>query len=798
MQARSQAGPASVALAFATIHNQAVTNRKARPQTNFSSARGQTGARSKRDPGGPGERALSGRTDIFKPATKPYWVSQRERAATRDALIGVARDLVARDGEPALTLGAVADQAGMARATVYGFFSGRGELLRALQANMSAPEPQEAANAENDAADSDPSAAIWINCQPDLNDFLPENAVPDEESYETSPSAPETPPASVPPEQSSAPPHAGVEADTSEDWVVFEASPATPAPEIAAEPGGDAAELHPVAPEPDERRQPETAPEIHAAAEPAETTLTIPNAAESAEAPAANEPAEEGVPVAANAETVIALHAGQIPDAPAAAEPPQVEEPRPAAATSQQTAEEQLDVLAEQDERRRLQAAHLDEIAKRLILPESAIKDGTDAVIARLDTRIRVLEKSISGLETRQTAAEADGGRRLRPIADQVEQLIARAEGADTRQLKTVSELRLSIHQLETRLEALEAPQRGAVSGALCWAEPVAQTEPQIETAESETSDTQAASSGDDEAEEENSKHSYLSAVRSLAKEGARQAAERETMFEEERQTRRRRMVAAAGVAIVCLGVIGVLFVFHPGSHGISVAQSRPNPAAVHAARSATHMALAPLDRLSALAEKGDAPAELLVGLKYLEGGGNDMLAARWLARAADRGDAVAENALGALYQNGRGVSADLAKATHLYEAAAAQGNRHAMSNLAVLYAGAGGKMKDFAEAARWFQRSASLGYVDAQFNLAVLYERGDGVPQSLLDAYKWYTIAAASGDAVARTRADAIATQISPEELAAAQKAVVDFKPSALNRKVNDVPSLPEVLAAR
>jgi len=250
----------------------------------------------------------------------------------------------------------------------------------------------------------------------------------------------------------------------------------------------------------------------------------------------------------------------------------------------------------------------------------------------------------------------------------------------------------------------------------------------------------------------------------------------------------------AASVAILCLGVVGVLYLFHPGGHGVSAAQSKPVPLT----KTATHAPLAPLDRLSALAEKGNADAELLIGLKYLSAGGNDPSAARWLSRAAAQGDAVAENALGALYQNGRGVSADLTKAARLYEAAAAQGNRHAMSNLAVLYAGAGGEAKDMSEAARWFERSASLGYVDAQFNLAVLYERGDGVPQNLLDAYKWYAIAARSGDAVAGTRADAIATQISSDELAAAQHAVAEFKPQAPERKANDVPSLPQVLAVR
>ena len=120
------------------------------------------------------------------------------------------------------------------------------------------------------------------------------------------------------------------------------------------------------------------------------------------------------------------------------------------------------------------------------------------------------------------------------------------------------------------------------------------------------------------------------------------------------------------------------------------------------------------------------------------------------------------------------------------------------MSNLAVLYAGGAGAPANFAEASRWFERSASLGYVDAQFNLAVLYERGDGVPQSLLDAYKWYSIAAAAGDAIAKTRADAIATQVSPEELQAAGQAAAHFRPQPVVHVANDEPSMVQVLAAR
>ena len=688
---------------------------------------------------------MSVRTDIFKATTKPHWVSQRERAATREALIGVARGLVARNGETALTLGAVADEAGMARATVYGFFSGRGELLRAL---VQGSAPESVAEAPGPQDNDDPSAAIWVNYQPDLLALLPESI-----AAEDMPG----------PQPAPDPQAAAAEDDDSEDWIVYEAAP------VDAEPDDE----------------PQAAIE-----EPA------PDAAVAVEEPAVSEAkAEEPAEPAEPAERPSEAEAAAIDQAAATVAE---EEPAPAESAAA-LFQDPGDILAEQGERRRQHAAHLEEIAKRLILPESAIREGTDAVIARLDTRIRVLEKSISGLETRQAANETEAVRRLKPVSDEIEQLQSRADGADARQMKTVSELRLSIHHLETRMEALEGPRSAVSSATFARAEPVAPVEqPQTSLAEAPAPEMPDAAqveepSSDAASQSENTKHAYLTAVRGIAKEGARQAAEREAEFEEERARRRRRMMAAAAVAIISLGAAGALFVFHPGSHGVSQAQSKPAPV-VSPARSA----FAPLDRLSALAEKGNAPAELLIGLKYLEGGHDDALAARWLGRAADHGNAVAENALGALYQSGRGVHADPAKATRLYLASATQGNRHAMSNLAGLYAGADEGMKDFSEAARWFERSASLGYVDSQFNLAVLYERGDGVPQSLLDAYKWYAIAAKSGDAIAKTRTEAIATQLSSEELSAAQKAVAEFKPQKLNKQANDVPSMPQVLAAK
>jgi localization factor PodJL len=200
------------------------------------------------------------------------------------------------------------------------------------------------------------------------------------------------------------------------------------------------------------------------------------------------------------------------------------------------------------------------------------------------------------------------------------------------------------------------------------------------------------------------------------------------------------------------------------------------------------------MDRLTALANAGNAKAETIVGLKYLNGDGvavNEAQAAKWLERAAESGEPVAQYRLGTLFERGKGVAADPAKATHWYQAAAMQGNRKAMHNLAVALAEGTGVKKDMNEAARWFSKAASLGLADSEFNLAVLYERGLGVPQSLLDAYKWYAIAAAQGDSESKARIEALATQLSADDRAAAQHAADTFKPAAADPRANVSPQL-------
>jgi localization factor PodJL len=191
--------------------------------------------------------------------------------------------------------------------------------------------------------------------------------------------------------------------------------------------------------------------------------------------------------------------------------------------------------------------------------------------------------------------------------------------------------------------------------------------------------------------------------------------------------------------------------------------------------------------RVTAAASTGNADAELLLGLRTLDG--DDAKAAGLLQQSAGQGNAIAQYWLGTLYERGRGVKADPAVALRWYQSAAKKGNVKAMYNLAVAAAHGKGTKTSLATAAHWFWVAAMQGYVDAQYNLAVLYERGQGVPQSLVNAYKWYAIAAAAGDKDSKSSIDALKTQLKPAELAAGERAAASYKPGPQDAGANTPP---------
>ncbi|HEY7979523.1 MAG TPA: hypothetical protein VID67_15135 [Rhizomicrobium sp.] len=209
--------------------------------------------------------------------------------------------------------------------------------------------------------------------------------------------------------------------------------------------------------------------------------------------------------------------------------------------------------------------------------------------------------------------------------------------------------------------------------------------------------------------------------------------------------------------------------------------------------------AMTPSQRLTALAGGGNIKAQAVLGFSYLDGTNgltvNEAEGARWLERAANGGDAMAAYRLGTLYERGHGVPTNAKKAVELYGIAAKQGNRKAMHNLAVAFAEGSGVPKNLQQASEWFTRAAEMGLSDSQFNLAVLYERGMGVKQSLTEAFKWYSIAATSGDSESKARVDALATQLTPADKAAAQAAAQNFHPKPMNPAANTAPAAADIL---
>lgn len=242
-----------------------------------------------------------------------------------------------------------------------------------------------------------------------------------------------------------------------------------------------------------------------------------------------------------------------------------------------------------------------------------------------------------------------------------------------------------------------------------------------------------------------------------------------------------------------------------PSANGFAAPAAGPDTAALATPTSPAPSAgppapaaeTAPADRLLAKAKAGSPQAALLLGLKYLDGDGiaaNDAEAVHWLTSAAQMGEALAQYRLGTLYERGRGVAADPRQAFFWYKQAAVSGNRKSMHNLAVAYADGLGTDKNLTEAARWFRQAGDYGLTDSQFNLAVLYERGLGVVASLGEAYKWYMIAAAGGDQEAKSRAEALASQLPTQQRLAAETAARNFTVKTADRPANEPPLLTDV----
>jgi hypothetical protein len=144
----------------------------------------------------------------------------------------------------------------------------------------------------------------------------------------------------------------------------------------------------------------------------------------------------------------------------------------------------------------------------------------------------------------------------------------------------------------------------------------------------------------------------------------------------------------------------------------------------------------------------------------------------------ATRGDADAQLQLGLKYSLGHEVAENDAEAVKWYRLAADQGNVFAQLNLGVMYDDGEGVAENDAEAAKWYRLAAAQGDADAQYKLGVLYVFGSGVSQSKVDAYFWWDLAAARGKVDANRFKDLIAEKMTREQIAEAQRRSAAWKP--------------------
>jgi uncharacterized protein len=151
----------------------------------------------------------------------------------------------------------------------------------------------------------------------------------------------------------------------------------------------------------------------------------------------------------------------------------------------------------------------------------------------------------------------------------------------------------------------------------------------------------------------------------------------------------------------------------------------------------------------------------------------------------AEQGGAEAQYNLGIMYYDGDGVPQNYAEAIKWHRLAAEQGDAGAQYGLGLMYDLGRGTPQDYAEALKWYRLAAERGDAHVQGNLGVMYVNGEGVPQDYVEAHKWFNLAASrfpASEAAKRDSAvalrDQIASKMTPEQLAEAQKLARDWKP--------------------
>ncbi len=193
------------------------------------------------------------------------------------------------------------------------------------------------------------------------------------------------------------------------------------------------------------------------------------------------------------------------------------------------------------------------------------------------------------------------------------------------------------------------------------------------------------------------------------------------------------------------------------------------------------------LELFRPLAEQGNATAQFYLGVMFDLGKGlpqEHAEAVRWYRKAAEQGQVEAQLSLARAYADAVGVAQDYQEAKRWFERAAAQGNQDAHVNLGNLYYKGLGVPQDYGRALMHFRFAANGGSAVAMAKLGLMYKLGSGVLQDFVRAHMWFTLAGARGYKFAAAFRDGLAKEMTPAQLAEAERLAREWKPASERRE--------------
>jgi len=137
----------------------------------------------------------------------------------------------------------------------------------------------------------------------------------------------------------------------------------------------------------------------------------------------------------------------------------------------------------------------------------------------------------------------------------------------------------------------------------------------------------------------------------------------------------------------------------------------------------------------------------------------------------AEQGTAEDKYNLGMRYEKGMAVPQNYPEAVRWYRLSAMQGYPDGQYKLCEMSERGQGLPQDYQEALRWCGLAADQGHGPAMFMLGRLYHTGHGVPQNVVRAHMWYNLATANGYDAGKKWRDRLADEMSPAQIAEAQK---------------------------